>query len=89
MGGSMSHNEIRAEIEEEITRLQQARTCLDGDIAKAESTSGLSEVVVVTGSPMEIKALSLTPEERTRISAAAKLCSPELKRATAAEWSLY
>ena len=85
----MSHNEIRAEIDEEITRLQQARACLNGDITKAQSTSGLSEVVVVTGSPMEIQALSLTPEERTRISEAAKLCSPELKRATAAEWSLY
>ena len=85
----MIHNEIPAEIKEQTARLQQARTCLDGDIAKAESTSGLSEVVVATGSPMEIKALSLTPEERTQISAAAKLCSPELKRATAAEWSLY
>lgn len=85
----MIHNEIRAEIEEEITRLQQARTCLDGDITKTQSTSGLSEVVVVTGSPIEINKLSLATEERTRISEAAKLRLAELKRATAAKWSLY
>jgi hypothetical protein len=85
----MGHNEIRAEIEEEITRLQQARTCLDSDITKVQSTSGLSKVVVVTGSPIEINELSLTPEERTRISEAAKLRSAELKRATDAKWSLY
>jgi hypothetical protein len=89
MGGIMSHNEIRAEIDEEITRLQQARACLNGDITKAQSTSGLSEVVVVAGSPIEINQLGLTPEERTRISEAAKLRSAELKRATDSEWSLY
>jgi hypothetical protein len=85
----MSHNEIRTEIDEEITRLQQACTCLDGEMTSVLSTSGLSEVVVVTGSPIEINQSSLTPEERTRISEAAKLRSAELKRATDAEWSFY
>jgi hypothetical protein len=85
----MSHNEIRAEIEVEITRLQQARTCLDRDITTAQSTSGLSKVVIVTGSPIEINELSLTPEERTQISEAAKLRSAELKRSIDAKWSLY
>jgi cobyric acid synthase len=85
----MSHNEIRAEIEVEITRLQQARTCLDSDITTAQSTSGLSKVVIVTGSPIEINELSLTPEERTQISEAAKLRSAELKRSIDAKWSLY
>jgi hypothetical protein len=89
MGGSMSHNEIRADIEEEITRLQQARTCLDRDITTAQSTSGLSKVVIVTGSPIEINELSLTPEGRTQISEAAKLRSAELKRSIDAKWSLY
>ena len=85
----MIHNEIPAEIKEQTARLQQARTCLDGDITKAQSTSGLSEVVVVTGSPIEINELSLTPEERTRISEAAKLRLAEPKRAISAKWSLY
>ena len=85
----MIHNKILAEIDEEITRLQQARTCLDGDITNAQGASGLSGAVVVKGSPIETKNLSLPTVERTRISEAAKLRSAELKRATASEWSLY
>jgi hypothetical protein len=85
----MIHNEIPAEIEEEITRLQQARTCLNGDITKAQSISGLSGAVVLKGSTVETKELALTPEEPTRISEAAKIRSAEVKRATGAEWSLY
>jgi len=85
----MIDNEILAEIDEEITRLQQARTCLDGGITNAQGASGLSGAIVVKGSPVETENLSLPTEERTRISEAAKLRSAELTRATAAEWSLY
>ena len=85
----MSHNEIRTEIDEEIRRLQQARTCLDGNITKAQSASGVLEVVVVKGSAVEPKAPTLAPEERTRIPEAAKPCSEEQKEATSAKWSLY
>jgi len=78
----MIHKEIRAEIDEEITRLQQARACLDGDIAKTQSASGVSEATVANGSPVETT-------ESMRLSDAVELCSAELKGATAAEWSLY
>jgi hypothetical protein len=78
----MIHNEIRAEIEEEITRLQQARMCLDGDTTKAQGALGVSEAIVANGSPVETK-------EHMRLSDAVKLRSAELKRATEAQWSLY
>jgi hypothetical protein len=78
----MLHNEIRAEIEDEITRLQQARMCLDGDITKAQGALGVSEAIVANGSLVETK-------ERMRLSDAVKLRSAELKRATEAQWSLY
>ena len=77
----MELKDILAELDQEIARLQQARTLLGGEVAK-KRVAAKKRTAVVKPAPKKRK---LTPEGRKRIAEAMKRRWAERKKQAAAK----